>query len=113
MAHFVLGDKSCFTGTDYSFILRLQTPANVTLHTNGLAARSSGEGEREGDGETDGKEGKERSAMNKRWTKNSEWRGERRGGVADRRGVTARNGYKSERREKIGLFRAWLRLESK
>lgn len=53
----------------------------------------------EGDGETDGKEGKERSAMNKRWTKSSEWWGWGRGG-GDRRGVTARNGYKSEQRER-------------
>lgn len=33
---FVLWDKSCFIGTDYRFILPLQTPANITLHTNGL-----------------------------------------------------------------------------
>lgn len=33
---FVLWDKSCFIGTDYSFILRLLTPANITLHTNAL-----------------------------------------------------------------------------
>lgn len=33
---FVLWDKSCFIGTDYCFILSLQTQANISLHTNGL-----------------------------------------------------------------------------
>lgn len=33
---FVLWDESCFIGTDYCFILPLQTPANITLHTNTL-----------------------------------------------------------------------------
>lgn len=31
---FVLWDKNCFIGTDYCFILPLQTLANITLHTN-------------------------------------------------------------------------------
>lgn len=30
----MLWDKNCFTGTDYCFILPLQTLANITLHTN-------------------------------------------------------------------------------
>lgn len=42
---FELWDESCYIGTDCCFILPLQTPANITLHTNTLHSPKGDKGE--------------------------------------------------------------------